>query len=112
DLLMDLLTLLLVFALVPGPSGPGTRVSVFPSTADAARSALDSELASARKACRENPTSVAALDRLASVLLRKYRLTHAAETVAAAEAAVGEALALDPRDFDARQFRVSIRLTN
>jgi tetratricopeptide (TPR) repeat protein len=55
---------------------------------------------------------VRALDRLAALELREFRVTHAAETLASAGASVQRALAIDPDDFDARRFRASIELTN
>ena len=72
--------------------------------------ALEDALRSAREACRRAPASVAALDRLAALELRSYRATHAAETLEAARAAADRALALAPRDFDARRFRAAANL--
>ena len=73
---------------------------------------LADRIAAARAACRFAPGSARRLDRLAALEIRSYRITHAAETLAAARAAVDRALSLDPADFDARRFRASILLTN
>lgn len=73
---------------------------------------IDDDLAAARDVCRRRPDSVRALDRLAALTLKKYRQTHAAETLAAASAVIDRGLALDPSDFDARRFRTAVALTN
>lgn len=94
----------LALALAAALSGSARRI--------AADDGLDDRLARAREVCRARPHSARALDRLAALELRDYRQTHAAETLAGASASVDRALALDPADFDARRFRVSILLTN
>ncbi len=71
---------------------------------------LEDGLRAARETCRRAPGSVAALDRLAALELRSYRVTHAAETLASARECVDRALALSPGDFDARRFRAAIHL--
>ena len=103
---MDLLALFLVLAAVP----KGTAATLS-APFEAAREAARRQLESARAECRRNPV-VPVLDRLAAAEIREYRFTHAAESVAAASAAIGRALAADPRDFAARRMRASIRLTN
>jgi len=63
----------------------------------AAGDPLEDGLRSAREACRRSPGSVAALDRLAALELRSYRMTHAAETLAAARECVDRAVHADPK---------------
>src|SRR5689334_25088594 len=109
---MDLLAFLTVFALAAAPSGAAATGPSPDSPAALARGSLQSQLAAAKKECREHPASVEAFARLAAAELREYRFTHAAETIAAAQAAVDRALALHSRDFEARRFQASIRLTN
>jgi tetratricopeptide (TPR) repeat protein len=72
---------------------------------------LEASLSAARSDVRQHPNSARALDRLAALELRLYRLNHAAETLQAAEAAIERALELDPQDFDARRFKASTLLT-
>ena len=100
----------------PGLFLPGIKVALLAFLAISARSAfgaaLPELLSQARETCRKHPDSVRALDRLAALELRSYRTTHAAESIAAAETAVDRALAKDSSDFDARRFRLAIRLTN
>jgi len=92
--------------------GIALAVALAGRTGRAADDELRNRIARAREVCRERPESARALDRLAALELREYRSTHAAETIAGASAVVERALAIDPRDFDARRFRVSILLTN
>jgi len=113
-------SLLSSFAARRGVVGrPGPRVLALalavPFLAAARPSRADDladRIAAARAACRAAPGSARRLDRLAALEIRSYRVTHAAETLAAARAAVDRALSLDPADFDARRFRASILLTN
>src|SRR5262245_28245648 len=72
---------------------------------------LEASLSAARGDARVHPNSARALDRLAALELRLYRLNHAGETLRAAEAAIERALELDPQDFDARRIRTSTLLT-
>src|SRR5215471_12080025 len=72
---------------------------------------LEASPSAARGDAREHPNSARALDRLAALELRLYRLNHAVETLRAAEMAIERALELDPPNFDARRFRTSTLLT-